>query len=135
MTLPSSSAWTDTGLNVQANARLLVSAAGMVRYGPLSQQLTDANGGNWDGQRFFSTAVLPNAVVVSVIGKVGGTTALGTGQVLREGRTGDGDGFVGVAYDRLTPDAGRLFLGFNDLPGSFYDNSGSFAVTITAHCP
>ena len=79
-------------------------------------------------------AVLPTTMVVSLIGKVGGTTAVGTGTPLLEGTPDDGPGFVGASYDEIAPESGRLFLGFNDKEHAFGDNSGAFTVTITLSC-
>jgi hypothetical protein len=132
--VPVGAPWFDTGIDIVAAERLRITATGVVRYGGQSNQVTDANGGNFDGQMFFSTAVLPNTVVCSLVGKVGGTTAMDTGTPLPEGTPGDGPGFVGVSYDRIVPVTGRLFLGFNDQRQAFGDNGGSFTVTITLGC-
>jgi hypothetical protein len=132
--VPSTTPWSDTGIDVTAGQRLLITATGTVRYGVNAQQVTDANGGTYYGKKFFTTAVLPAAVVVSLIGKVGGTTAVGTGTPLLEGAPNDGPGFVGTSYDQIVPESGRLFLGFNDQTEAFDDNSGAFTVTITLIC-
>ena len=99
----------------------------------MSAQVTGANGGNFDGTEFFPTSVLPSAITVSLIGKIGGTTAVGTGTPLPEGAPQDGAGFVGANYDAVVPTAGRLFLGFNDQVQDFGD-SGAFTVTVTITC-
>jgi len=132
--VPVDAPWFDTGIDVVAGERLRVSALGIVRYGGDAKQVTDANGGNFDGQQFFSTAVLPDTVVCSLVGKVGGSTAVDTGTPLPEGTPGDGPGFVGTTYDEIVPTSGRLFLGFNDQRQAFGDNRGSFAVTIQLGC-
>ncbi len=126
--------WSDTEIDVTAGQRLRVVATGSVTYGGNGKQVTDANGGNFDGQKFFMTAVLPTTVVCSLVGKVGGTTAIGTGTPLPEGAPNDGPGFVGTSYDQIVPVSGRLFLGFNDQKQAFGDNSGAFTVTITLGC-
>src|SRR5579871_1733684 len=41
-----------------------------------------------------------------------------------------GAGFVGSSYSYVMSTSGRLFLGFNDYVNYFFDNSGSFRVTI-----
>ena len=46
------------------------------------RQVTDPNGGHYSGKKFFTAAVLPNTVIVSLIGKVGGTAAVDTGTPL-----------------------------------------------------
>jgi hypothetical protein len=132
--VPPTTPWFDTGIDVTAGQRVHILATGTVRYGGDPKQVTDANGGHFTGQKFFTTAVLPNTVVVSLTGKVGGTTAVDTGTPLPEGTPGDGAGFVGAAYDEIVPESGRLFLGFNDRVNAFGDNSGGFTVTITLSC-
>lgn len=130
LNVPITVPWTDTGINIAAGSQLDITASGIVAYGGSPGQVTDANGGNWDGQQFFQTAVLPNTIIVSLIGKIGGTTDIGTGTPVPEGTPGDGPGFVGISYSEVTSISGELFLGFNDQVGGFWDNSGSFSVTI-----
>ena len=132
--VPSTAPWFDTGIDVTAGNRLQITATGTVRYGGDAQQVTDANGGTYYGKKFFTTAVLPSAVVVSLIGKIGGTTDIGSGTPVPEGTPGDGPGFVGTSYGETVPESGRLFLGFNDQTQAFADNSGAFTVTITLIC-
>jgi hypothetical protein len=129
----STAPWVATGLSVSAGARLRVRATGTVRYGGGAEQVGDANGSSF-GQKFYPAAVLPNAIVASLIGKVGGTTAVDTGSPVPEGAPGSGAGFVGASYDELMITSGPLFLGYNDQREWFYDNVGSFAVTITLGC-
>lgn len=129
--IPSTTAWTDTGLDIPAGSELSITTSGTVYYGPDSAQVTDANGGDYTGTKFFSDAVLPDTVVVSLIGKIGGTSDVGTGTPVPEGISGNGIGFVGTSYDQIMPVSGRLFLGFNDRLGYFSDNSGSFSVNVT----
>jgi hypothetical protein len=125
LSIPSTRPWTDTGVDVRADMRLVITASGTVRYGGGSAQVQNADGVNWDGQKFFSTAVLPNAIIVSLIGKIGDRPVL-------QDKPGTGDGFVGTSYDAVVPTSGRLFLGYNDQVSAFADNSGSFVVTIRA---
>jgi hypothetical protein len=134
MQVPATTPWSDTGIDVTAGQDLQISATGMASYGGLAQQVTDANGGTYYGKRFFTDDVFPSTVVESLIGKVGGTTALGTGTPLPEGTPNDGPGFVGTSYDQVVPESGRLFLGFNDQLPAFSDNSGAFTVTIVLGC-
>jgi hypothetical protein len=129
MNVPITVPWTDTGINIAAGSQLDITASGIVAYGWSPGQMTDANGGD-SGQQFFQTAVLPNTIIVSLIGKIGGTTDIGTGTPVPEGTPGDGPGFVGISYSEVTSTSGELFLGFNDQVGAFWDNSGSFSVTI-----
>ena len=134
--VPSESPWSDTGIDVVAGMTLTITASGTVSYYGSYDKLTGPDGVNWDGQKFFADAVLPNTIVVSLIGRVGGSTAIDTGTPLPEGTPGDGPGFVGSSYERVVPASGRLFLGFNDqrMASAFADNSGSFDVTVTLHC-
>jgi hypothetical protein len=132
--VPPTTPWFDTGIDVTAGQHLHITATGMVRYGGEPEQITDANGGHFTGQKFFTTAVLPTTVVCSLTGKIGGTTAPDTGTLLLEGTPSDGPGFVGTSYDEIVPESGRLFLGFNDKAHAFGDNSGGFTVTVTLSC-
>ena len=132
--VPSTAPWFDTGIDVIAGQRLRITATGIARYGADAKQVADANGGNFTGKKFFDAAVLPTTVVCSLIGKVGGTDAIGTGTLLLEGTPNDGLGFIGTSYDEIVPESGRLFLGYNDQKKAFGDNSGAFTVTITLDC-
>ena len=134
MDVPSTTPWFDTGIDVTAGQHLHITATGTVRYGGDEKQVTGANGGHYTGKKFFMAAVLPTTVVVSLIGKVGGTAAVGAGTPLPEGTPDDGPGFVGTSYDEIVAESGRLFLGFNDQKQAFGDNSGAFTVTITLIC-
>jgi hypothetical protein len=130
MDVPCTVPWTDTGINIAAGSQLDITASGIVRYGWDQGQTTDANGGDYTGPQFFQDCVLPNATCHSLIGKIGGTTDIGTGVPVPEGTPGDGLGFVGTFYSEMITTGGELFLGFNDEVWGFGDNSGSFSVTI-----
>jgi hypothetical protein len=117
--VPVTTPWSDTGIDVLVGTDVVIHASGTVRYGPMSPQTTDANGGNFDGTSYFPSAVYPKAIVCSLIGRVGDTP------VPKQ------SGFVGVDYHETMTSGGRLFLGFNDQQGQFGDNSGAFDVTIT----
>jgi hypothetical protein len=132
--VPSTTAWLDTGIDVTAGQFLQITATGKVHYGEKPEQVTDANGGHYSGKKFFPAAVLPTTVVCSLTGKVGGTTEIGTGTPVVEGTSKSGPGFVGVSYEEIVHESGRLFLGFNDQVTTFSDNSGAFTVTITLNC-
>ena len=107
MQVPSTTPWFDTGIEVTAGQHLHITATGTVRYGGDAKQVTEANGGHHTGKKFFPAAVLPTTVVCSLIGKVGGTAAVGTGTLLLEGTPDDGPGFVGTSYDEIVPESGR----------------------------
>jgi hypothetical protein len=132
--VPSTTPWFDTGIDVTAGQHLHITATGTVRYGGKANQVTDANGGHPTGKKLFAAAVLPTTVVVSLIGKIGGTTAVDTGAPLLEGTPNNGPGFVGASYNEIVLESGRLFLGFNDQKQTFGDNSGAFTVTVTLSC-
>jgi hypothetical protein len=85
------------------------------------------------GTAKFPTTILPDTIILSLVGKIGGTTDVGTGAPLPEGVPGNGPGFVGTSYDQTAPSSGRLFLGFND--DYFGDNSGSFPVLVDVEQP
>jgi len=131
LSVPSTTPWTDTGIFVNLGTTLNIQASGTVIYGSLPQQVTGPGGTNYDGQQFFPGGVLPSTTIVSLIGKIGGTTALGTGTPVPEGLAGNGPGYVGSSYNQFIGTGGELFLGFNDQSTAFGDNSGSFAVTVT----
>jgi len=78
---------------------------------------------------------VPSAVIFSLLGKIGGSTAFGSSgsSLLPPGKPGKGLGFVGSSYSQTVLTSGRLFLGFND--DVFGDNSGSFSVTINVLDP
>jgi hypothetical protein len=134
MEVPATIAWTDTGIDLLAGWQLSVTATGLATYdayeigGPLS---TNANGGDVSGNNFFSDAVYPDTEIHSLIGKIGGTTNVGTGVAVPGGLAGYGVGFVGESYSERMTTNGTLFLGYNDEVPDFYDNSGGFSVTIT----
>jgi hypothetical protein len=131
LSVPAASPWTDTGIDVFFGQQLSITASGTVRAGLALGGTTDANGVGplSDGTRIVSDTVLGTTISLSLIGKVGGTTAIGTGTPLLEGAPGKGPGFVGTSYDQEVMTTGRLFLGYND--DIFSDNSGSFSVTVT----
>ncbi len=129
--VPSRSPWYDTGIDVPTNTPILIKARGTVRFGPNGSQVVGPNGGDrFGGTTFDPRAVYPTTVVVSLIGKTGGTKEVGTGTLVPEGAPGKGVGFVGAVYGSTIAVGGRLFLGFNDENGQFFNNSGSFTVTI-----
>lgn len=136
LNIPASSPWYDTGINVLAGWQLSITATGLVSYNAFQiggPKLADANGGDTSGENFFPDAVLPNAEIHSLIGKIGGTTSVGTGTPVPEGLAGYGAGFVGTSYSKPISTSGRLFLGYNDDVPYFYDNAGSFAVTVNVN--
>jgi PEP-CTERM motif./PA-IL-like protein. len=136
LTVPATTAWTDTGIDVVAGDRITISATGTAIFGANAGQSSGPDGGDlFGGNTFDPLSLYPNTVVVSLIGKIGGTTAIGTGTPLTPGVPGNGPGFVGSSYDQIALISGRLFLGFNDHGDAFGDNSGSFSVIVTVPEP
>jgi hypothetical protein len=131
--VPGTAPWYDTGIDVFAGYKLDITATGIVTYDVWHGNSSDANGGDWTGNNFLSDTVIPNTMIHSLIGKVGGTTDVGTGTPILEGLPGYGVGFIGTSYSEQVSTSGRLFLGYNEevAPGSFDDNSGSFSVSVT----
>lgn len=127
------SPWTDTQIDVTAGQRLTITAKGSVRYGGLADKYTDANGigprnpGTVLGD---TTIVFPKTVILSLVGKIGGTTALDSGTRLPAGVGSKGEGFVGTDYSQIVPSSGRLYLGYNDGRDEFGNNSGSFTAIV-----
>jgi len=131
--VPATVPWTDTGIDITAGSQLSITASGTVHYSTSSYQVCDANGGDYTGAQFLSDMMLPDTVCHSLVGKIGGTTAVGDGTPVPEGTPSDGPGFVGTSYNEIIPTSGELFLGFNDDPSVFWDNSGSFAATVSVN--
>ena len=129
--------WIDTGVDVVAGQQLNITAFGTVVYGPDPGETTDPNGVGPlnDGTMKSPITVYPGAIELSLIGKIGGTTNVGTGTAVPEGAPGKGAGFVGTNYSQFIAagTSGRLFLGYND--ADFHDNSGAFVVTIQVVTP
>jgi hypothetical protein len=143
-----SAPWRDTGIALVAGQTLqmttdpnqtVVFGAG----GSTGTRLINANGvGDFgippglDGtQPASSDSVIPGTIRLALIGKTGGTNAVGDGTPIPEGVAGKGPGFVGTSYNQVIPTSGELFLGLNDETCCFFDNSGSFTVTITVNAP
>lgn len=126
LTIPDTTPWTDTGIDIAAGSDLQITATGTATFGFSSGQSCGPNGAGV----FFADSVVPSAVSCSLIGKTGGTTAVGDGTPVPGGTPGDGLGFVGASYNETITTGGELYLGFNDQVGGFSDNSGSFSVTV-----
>jgi len=135
--VPVSDPWYDTGIDILTGQRLTVLARGSVKYGTGLAQNADANGvgAQRDGTELGGDSPVPLATLLGLIGKIGGTTNVGTGTLLPEGIPGHGAGFVGSAYGQVVSNTGRLFLGYNDKTGQFFNNSGVFFVTLWTNNP
>jgi hypothetical protein len=117
--------WQDTGVSVAAGDRLQITTTGSILFLPPS---TTATAGG--GSLFFDpNSFVPGADNLSLVGKIGADPARFTGNLLPEGITGRGAGYVGNSYDKIIPVSGELYLAFND--SFFADNTGSFTSVIT----
>jgi hypothetical protein len=137
--------WTDTGIDIVAGNRVLIATnpAEVVRFGfggsTPGGRFANADGIGDEGvppgldgtQPIGPKGVIPGAIITALIGKIGGTIAIGDGTPLPEGKLGKGVGFVGTSYDQIIPTSGRLFLGYSDEFDTFFDNGGTFHSTVT----
>jgi hypothetical protein len=142
--VPVTEPWFDTGIDVSAGQRLIMNT-------DPNQRVRFGFGGSTPGGRFANAdgigdegvppgldgtqpigekGVIPGTIITALLGKIGGTTEIGTGTPLPEGKPGKGLGFVGTAYDQIVPTGGRLFLGYNDEFDTFFDNDGAFRVDV-----
>lgn len=127
LSVPDTVPWTDTGIFISGGSQLEISASGTATYGFSPGQSCDPNGGNaGGGPLFYANGVLPNVITHSLIGKTGGTSAVGDGTPVPQATPG----FVGTSYNGTISTGGELYLGFNDATDGFWDNSGSFSVTV-----
>lgn len=113
VSVPAISPWAcDTGLNVTAGQRLYITAtgawtSGMWTGGPSGNETGPAPGGDF---------IMPDANAYSLIGKIAYAGA---------------PFFVGADFTDESSTSGRLYLGMNDDPASFDDNSGSLTAVIS----
>ena len=108
--VPANTAWTDSGITVNAGDRVMFQASGSINYGRSEGQTATPDGG---GER-RSNYPDPSVPVGALIGKVGN----------------NGTPFaIGNQRQALSmPASGRLFLGVNDNERA--DNSGAFSVLV-----
>jgi hypothetical protein len=108
--VPANTAWTDSGITVNAGDRVMFQASGSIMYGRSEGQTATPDGG---GER-RSNYPDPSVPVGALIGKVGN----------------NGTPFaIGNQRQALSmPASGRLFLGVNDNERG--DNSGAFSVLV-----
>src|ERR1051326_3250334 len=59
LSVPNTAPWYDTGIDITSGSQLTVFATGIVQYGPFPEQMANADGGDYDGTQFYSTAVYP----------------------------------------------------------------------------
>jgi hypothetical protein len=101
--------WVDTGIDVVAGQVLGISASGEWSNAP---RLAVGP----QGFKPYEGTVLAGAPVAALIGRLGDRLFL-----------------VGAAWKGEAPGAGRLYLGINDLPGSYRDNQGALSVEVRVH--
>jgi TIR domain len=123
VTVPANENCVNVGMNVAAKERIRFSANGIATYGPEGEPLNYTPTTNPDGDRFDLTgqripkktdpgALLPSAPVGALVGKVNNKKF-----------------FIGTSNQFLMPEAGALFLCYND--SYFPGNTGEYEVTIT----
>ena len=110
LVVPAGTPFLSAGVRLDRNQHATISASGLISYG--SQNPSCA--GN---------EITPNGCSAETICPVAG----GCGALV--GRVGNGKPFV-VGAGRTVDGPGALWLGINDLPRAFGDNSGAFHVTI-----
>ncbi len=110
VSVAASTAWTDTGIDVQHGQDVRFRASGKVRWGPDRSDGPRGEGGN----HYNANRPIPDRPGAALIGRIG------------EGQDvffiGDDDGTIRVRGE------GRLYLGIND--DYLKDNQGSFRVVV-----
>ncbi len=118
----------DTGIDVPSGSRLTIKASGKAKFGltDITQDCNTTDVTNPNGQRILAdgttcpgkidpAAVLPTSPVGTLIAKIGSS----------------GWFPVGSSFSRTIHNmSGRLFLLYNDVPGLYSDNSGSYQVKV-----
>lgn len=131
--VPANVEWFDTGLDILADSRVTIIASNWVIYGVPREMISNADGLSplTDGKHAAGPGHLcDSAPSLSLVGKIGGTTEVGTGTPLPQMSSLRGAGCVGTSYTAVMNTGGRLFLGFNDQTTAFSDNSGHFQVRV-----
>jgi hypothetical protein len=122
--------WKPTGIVVQQSQQFSVSATGCIAYSvncslaPSSCIWTNPNGrccstGGNNAGGFGTNFVCLTAASGSLVGRIG------TGQCFQ----------LGTSVTLLAPNAGQLFLIYNDTTDGFSNNCGSFNVSVTVPSP
>lgn len=102
--------WVDTGIDVRSGDRLTLGAAGEWTNGGDSPRYTGPTG---FGNYHIPNTEVPDAPLAAVVGRIGHASFL-----------------VGKGVVAPAPASGRLFLGMNDVPGTYADNRGDMQVVI-----
>ena len=105
------SAWTDAGLDVQAQQHIIVDATGAVVANPENTTTPDGFVGKPEWRKYN---VVPEAPHMALIARIGES----------------GKGFlIGTAFRGPAPASGRLYLGINDRDTR--NNTGAFKAIVT----
>jgi hypothetical protein len=105
------SAWTDTGLDVQAQQHITVDASGEIVANPENKTTPDGFVGKPEWRKYN---VVPEAPHMALIARIGES----------------GKGFlIGAAFRGPAPGSGRLYLGINDRDTR--NNKGTFKAVVT----
>jgi hypothetical protein len=129
---PSLDLWTDSGLNVNEDEILSIHAEGVARHG-MDKKYTKWYSTLPDGKRYFlqnrrqseqpslydDKAILATAPVGALVGII----------QLPDGSWSD-PFLIGSRANLRSPAAGKFYLGYNDVAGSYVDNSGSYTAEI-----
>ena len=110
ISVPATTDWVDTGIDVRAGDMLSFSASGQVQFGTLAGQTSSVDGNPALKRNTYPVPAMP---VGGLIGKVGNSRAFPIG---------------GNTNEIRMPANGRLLLGVNDDQRN--DNSGAFNVVI-----
>jgi hypothetical protein len=114
--------WTPTSVALAPGDTLSITATGCICFGglPCPGEMET----NPDGSYCWDPSQLPDyppgftcedATHLSLVGKIGDFPCF----------------TVGSAFSAVVPNAGQLFLAYNDRPGGFFDNSGSFSIDVS----
>ncbi len=111
LAVPAATPFLSTRVMLAKNEHATISAHGLISYGSQNPSCAGDH-------------ITPNGCSAETICPVGG----GCGALV--GRVENGKPFI-VGAGRTVDGPGALWLGINDVPGAFGDNSGAFHVTIT----
>jgi hypothetical protein len=112
--VPANQEWVDTGVDVmQGDQVVLLNRGGQWSNGGKAPRYVSARG--FDGVRLPNTR-LPDAPLAALIGRIRSFTFV-----------------VRFDYRTQMPTTGRLYLGMNDIPGTYSDNLGNVSVSIRSY--
>ena len=108
----------DTGLSVSAGTVLTLTASGTASYCPGCDTGPDGDPNHYDGNAIVSSA--PVGTLLAAVVAPSSSPAWFP---------------VGSSATVTTGPAGELYLIYNDVPGAFYNNAGSYSVAINLSFP